>query len=98
MVRRCGSERGGPELGIRDWSGGARPRGRDRDSATGAALAARGRRGGDAAIKARAWVFGFSAASEPAAIMREIVHIQAGQCGNQIGAKVRPPALRPGAE
>lgn len=25
------------------------------------------------------------------AIMREIVHIQAGQCGNQIGAKVREP-------
>lgn len=24
-----------------------------------------------------------------AAIMREIVHLQAGQCGNQIGAKVR---------
>jgi hypothetical protein len=22
--------------------------------------------------------------------MREIVHIQAGQCGNQIGAKVKP--------
>lgn len=25
--------------------------------------------------------------------MREIVHIQAGQCGNQIGAKVRAIAL-----
>ena len=24
--------------------------------------------------------------------MREIVHLQAGQCGNQIGAKVRKPA------
>lgn len=27
--------------------------------------------------------------SRAAAIMREIVHLQAGQCGNQIGAKVR---------
>lgn len=26
--------------------------------------------------------------------MREIVHIQAGQCGNQIGAKVRKTSLR----
>ena len=25
--------------------------------------------------------------------MREIVHIQAGQCGNQIGAKVRPSTV-----
>ena len=25
--------------------------------------------------------------------MREIVHLQAGQCGNQIGAKVRPGAV-----
>lgn len=25
--------------------------------------------------------------------MREIVHIQAGQCGNQIGAKVRIPTI-----
>ena len=27
--------------------------------------------------------------------MREIVHIQAGQCGNQIGAKVRLNFLQP---
>lgn len=26
--------------------------------------------------------------------MREIVHIQAGQCGNQIGAKVRVTVLK----
>jgi len=26
--------------------------------------------------------------------MREIVHIQAGQCGNQIGAKVRTEKLK----
>ena len=26
--------------------------------------------------------------------MREIVHLQAGQCGNQIGAKVRELTLR----
>lgn len=25
--------------------------------------------------------------------MREIVHLQAGQCGNQIGAKVRSPLI-----
>lgn len=27
--------------------------------------------------------------------MREIVHIQAGQCGNQIGAKVRKQSIPP---
>lgn len=31
-----------------------------------------------------------SAAALPRSTMREIVHIQAGQCGNQIGAKVVP--------
>uniref|UniRef100_A0A8C0S5M8 Tubulin beta 6 class V n=1 Tax=Canis lupus familiaris TaxID=9615 RepID=A0A8C0S5M8_CANLF len=62
------------------WSGPAgrgreRAEGRVPGSAPGPAVAARVRR-------ARA------PSAEPAPAMREIVHIQAGQCGNQIGTKV----------
>lgn len=41
-----------------------------------------------------------SQSAEPAPAMREIVHIQAGQCGNQIGTKVgrAPGFLRVGSE
>jgi len=36
----------------------------------------------------------FFSAERPIVIMREIVHLQAGQCGNQIGAKVKPARYR----
>ncbi|XP_023560973.1 tubulin beta-3 chain [Octodon degus] len=76
-----------PWLGDRDAIGSTQPPGRRRGSAAGTRLVIRSRRGGAVAIRARSQVLGSSAASAPAASMREIVHIQAGQCGNQIGAK-----------
>lgn len=53
--------------------------------------------GGGRASAASPAVSARPAAARHAPSMREIVHIQAGQCGNQIGAKVRPRAPPPRA-
>ena len=63
-----------------------------RNDSRGASIkvATRGFRGRFSHRKQRRSSLLFASASRCVLTMREIVHLQAGQCGNQIGSKVRP--------